>query len=242
MSFKAYVKNFYDIPAMQPAGHVLAHSSPFANAASMGYDPAGPDWTYQYFSTCEIVWGGAAITANHPKADHVFYILSGKGYAMIGGKRYGFEEGDIMWAPGSVDHEMYPQGESTLRFLVTLCPRGYKPTEAFIKNINSVDASTEPGNDGVTFFTLASPAITGSDSQEFHIVDIQPGATLSLDTPNSDLIAYQFQGQSTATVDGETLELKKSEDAIVIPKGAKWALRNTSKQAVRYALSISTAR
>ena len=73
MSFKAYVKNFYEMQDMAPVQHVLAHSRPFANAASMGYDPAGPDWTYQYFSTCEIDYGGAALIANHGPADHVFY-------------------------------------------------------------------------------------------------------------------------------------------------------------------------
>ena len=84
MSFKAYVKNFYEMQDMAPVQHVLAHSRPFANAASMGYDPAGPDWTYQYFSTCEIDYGGAALIANHGPADHVFYILEGEGYESKG--------------------------------------------------------------------------------------------------------------------------------------------------------------
>jgi quercetin dioxygenase-like cupin family protein len=242
MGFKAYVKNYYDIQAMQPAGHVLAHSAPFANAITMGYDPTGPDWTYQYFSTCEIVWGGAALTANHPKADHVFYILAGSGYALIGGKRYAYETGDIMWAPGSVDHEMYPNGTATLKFLVTLCPQGFKASEPYIKNINDVEGTTEPGNDGVTFFTLASPEISGSPTQEFSIVDILPGATLSLDTPKSDVIAYLFQGQAVATVDGEKLDMKKAEDTLVTPMGAKWAIANAGKQSVRIALSLSPSR
>jgi len=94
----------------------------------------------------------------------------------------------------------------------------------------------------VTFFTLADPALTGSDSQEFHIVDVLPGKTLSLDTPKSDVIAYQFQGQAEAVVDGEVLPLKKSEDTLVVPKGAKWEINNTGKQVTRYALLISTAR
>jgi mannose-6-phosphate isomerase-like protein (cupin superfamily) len=240
MAFKAYVKNYYDIQAAAPPAHVNAHSSPYALPVTMGYDPAGSEWTYLYFSTCEILFGGAALLANHANADHVFYILEGSGYTLVEGKRYEFAKGDIIWSPGSQDHEMYPKGTATLKFLVTLCPRGFKPTKAFIKNVNSVEAKQIA--DGVTFFTLADPASTGSDSQEFHIVDVQPGATLSLDTPKSDVIAYQFHGQSTGTVDGETLPLAKSEDTIVIPKGAKWALKNTGKQAVRYALSISTAR
>jgi mannose-6-phosphate isomerase-like protein (cupin superfamily) len=242
MSFTAYVKNYYDIQAMQPAAHVLAHSAPFANAATMGYDPAGPDWTYQYFSSCEIVWGGAALLANHKGADHVFYILSGYGYAMIGGKRYGFETGDAMWAPGSVDHEMYPLGTATLKFLVTLCPQGFVESEPYIKNINDVEGVHLSGDDGVTFFTLASPEISGSPTQEFYIVDVLPGATLSLDTPKSDLIAYMFQGQAEAKVDGVALPMKKAEDTLVSPKGAPWEITNTSKQALRLALSLSPSR
>ena len=31
MSFKAYVKNFYEMQDMAPVQHVLAHSRPFAN-------------------------------------------------------------------------------------------------------------------------------------------------------------------------------------------------------------------
>jgi mannose-6-phosphate isomerase-like protein (cupin superfamily) len=240
MSFKAYVKNYYDILAAPPPAHVNAHSSPYALPVTMGYDPAGSEWTYLYFSTCEVSFGGAALLANHAKADHVFYILSGYGFTLINGKRYEFETGDALWSPGSLDHEMYPKGTATLKFLVTLCPRGFKPTEPFVKNVNDADATQVA--DGVTFYTLADPKITGSDSQEFHIVDVLPGAKLSLDTPKSDVIAYSFQGQSTATVDGETLPIKKAEDTIVIPKGAKWEIVNTSKQVDRFALSISTAR
>ncbi|MFP3156262.1 cupin domain-containing protein [Lachnospiraceae bacterium ZAX-1] len=242
MAFKAYVKNYYEIQAMQPAAHVMAHSAPFANAAMMGYDPTGPDWTYQYFSICEIVWGGAALLANHPNADHVFYILDGSGYALMDGKRYGFETGDIMWTPGNTDHEMYPNGTATLKFLVTLCPQGFKKSDPYIKNINSVKATKVEGLDGVTFFTLASPEISGSPTQEFHIVDVLPGAKLNLDTPNSDVIAYMFQAQAEAIVDREVLPMKKAEDAVVIPKGAKWEIKNTTAQTLRLAVSLSAAR
>lgn len=239
MSFKAYVKNFYEMQDMAPVQHVLAHSRPFANAASMGYDPAGPDWTYQYFSTCEIDYGGAALIANHGPADHVFYILEGEGYSMINGKRYAYKAGDIMWTPGNADHEMYPDGTANLKFLVTLCPRGFKPSEPYIKNIN--DAKVTEGN-GVTFFTLADEEITGSATQEFHIVDVYPGAKLTLDTPKSDVIAYMYNGQCVATVDGEKLEMNRQEDAVVIPMGAKWEIENVSKQCVRFALSLSPCR
>ncbi|MDR1816197.1 MAG: cupin domain-containing protein [Clostridiales Family XIII bacterium] len=240
MSFKAYVKNYYDIQVAQPVAHVMAHSAPFAGPATMGYDPAGKDWTYLYFSTCEVLWGGAALMANHGPADHAFYILDGQGYIMMNGKRFDFQTGDILWCPGNCDHEQYPKGTATLKFLVTLCPQGFKASEPYIKNVNDVDGvEWAPG---VTAFTLASPEINGSPTQEFHIVDVAPGATLSLDTPKSDVIAYQFHGQSEATVDGDVLPMKKAEDVLVCPMGAKWEIANKGKQAVRLALSLSPAR
>ncbi|NLY70095.1 MAG: cupin domain-containing protein [Clostridiales bacterium] len=239
-NFKAYVKNYYDIMSQQPPAHVFARSAPFAGPALMGYDPKGKDWTYLYFSTCEITAGGAALLANHGPADHIFYILAGHGYSIMDGKRYDFVTGDIMWTPGNCDHEMYPNGTETLKFLVTLCPQGFKQSEPYIKNVNDVEGKEIA--DGVVCFTLASPEISGSPTQEFHIVDVYPGAKLSLDTPKSDVIGYMFQGQATATVDGEKLEMKRAEDTIVIPMGAKWEIENTSKQAVRFALSLSPAR
>lgn len=239
---KAYVKNYYDIPSNPPPAHVMARSAPFALPATMGYDPAGKDWTYQYFSTCEIISGGAALLANHGPADHIFYILAGHGYSIMDGKRYNFQTGDIMWTPGNVDHEMYPNGTETLKFLVTLCPQGFKQSQPYIKNVNDVDATTVPSNDGVTFFTLASEEISGSPTQEFHIVDVLPGAKLSLDTPKSDVIAYMYQGQAVATADGEKLDMKRAEDTLVVPMGVKWEIENTSKQVLRLALSLSPCR
>ena len=162
--FKAYVQNYYDMQSMCPVQHVGAHSAPFANCAKMGYDPAGPDWTYMYFSTCEIDYGGAALNANHGPADHVFYILEGEGYSMINGKRYAYKAGDIMWTPGNSDHEMYPDGTANLKFLVTLCKQGYKPSEPYIRNINDAKVTEE---EGVTFFTLADEEITNSISSMY---------------------------------------------------------------------------
>ena len=130
-------------------------------------------------------------------------------------------------------------GTANLKFLVTLCPRGFKQSEPYIKNVNDAKVTEK---EGVTFFTLADEEITGSPTQEFHIVDVYPGAKLTLDTPKSDVIAYMYNGQCVATVDGEKLEMNRQEDAVVIPMGTKWEIENVSKQCVRFALSLSPCR
>ncbi len=239
MSFKAYVGNFYDIRDMAPVQHVGAHSTQFASFEKMGYDAADPEWSLQYFNTCEITYGGAALTANHGPADHVFYILEGEGYSMMNGKRYEFKAGDIMWTPGNYDHEMYPNGTANLKFLVTLCRKGFKQTEPYIRNINDAKVTQ---CDGFTIFTLADEEITGSSTQEFHIVDVYPGATFSMETPGSDVVAYMYNGQCEATVDGEKYELNRQEDAIVISRGSKWEIKNVSPQCARFAVSLSPCR
>jgi hypothetical protein len=71
-------------------------------------------------------------------------------------------------------------------------PRGFKPSQPYIKNINDAKVTEK---DGVTFFTLADEELTGSPTQEFHIVDVLPGKTLALDTPKSDVIAYMYNGK-----------------------------------------------
>ena len=85
---KAYVKNVYDCAAAQPAKHINAHAWCMANPAMMDTD------SFNFFSICEIRFGGAAILDNHKDADHCYFILSGKGYSLIKGKRYEYKPGE----------------------------------------------------------------------------------------------------------------------------------------------------
>ena len=232
---KAYVKNYYDLAPAQPAKHINAHAFAFGLPATMDSD------TYNFFSICEIRFGGAAILDNHKDADHCYFILSGKGYSIIKGKRYDYKVGDVMWIPGNSDHEMYPIGVQTLKFLVTLTPKEFSQTEPFIRNINEVAATAVAGAKNATAFPISNPKNGGSNTIEFQVVDILPDGVVEGQVAESDQMSYVIAGKGYVIADGEKLPLI-AEDGFYIPKGAKYEIHAADGQILRIAQSFGPAR
>jgi len=232
---KAYVKNYYDLAPAQPAKHINAHAFAFGLPATMDSD------TYNFFSICEIRFGGAAILDNHKDADHCYFILSGKGYSLINGKRYDYKVGDVMWIPGNSDHEMYPIGVQTLKFLVTLTPKEFSQTEPFIRNINEVTATAVEGAKNATAFPISNPKNGGSKTIEFQVVDILPDGVVEGQVAESDQMSYVIAGKGYVIADGEKLPLI-AEDGFFIPKGAKYEIHAADGQILRIAQSFGPAR
>ncbi len=231
---KAYVKNYYDLVPAAPARHLNAHAFAFGVPATMDSD------TYNFFSICEIRFGGAAILDNHKDADHCYFILSGKGYSIINGKRYEYKVGDVMWIPGNSDHEMYPIGVQTLKFLVTLTPKEFSQTEPFIRNINDV-TPTVPDAGKATAFPISNPKNGGSNTIEFQVVEILPDGVVRGQTEESDQMSYVISGRGYAIADGERLPLVV-EDGFYIPKGVKYEIHPDGGQTLRIAQSFGPAR
>ncbi|MDR0759992.1 MAG: cupin domain-containing protein [Treponema sp.] len=233
---KAYVKNYYDLIPAAPLRHIVAHAFAFAVPATTGTD------TYNFFSICEIRFGGAALLDNHKDADHCYFILSGKGYSFIKGKRYEYRAGDVMWIPGNSDHEMYPIGVQTLKFLVTLTGKDFNQTEPYIRNILDVEGVDDPANKGVTLFPMTTPKNGGSNTIDFHVVELQSGAQIAQTSyAESDQNTYVCSGKGYAIVEGEKLALHP-EDGIFIPKGAKYCIVNDGKQTLKLAQTFGPAR
>jgi mannose-6-phosphate isomerase-like protein (cupin superfamily) len=234
---KAFVKNFYDLNPAAPLRHIVAHAWAFGVPLTMESD------TYNFFSICEIRFGGAAILDNHANADHCYYILSGKGYSFIKGKRYEYKVGDVMWIPGNCDHEMYPIGVQTLKFLVTLTTKNFKQTEPFIRNISEVAPIKDAAYEKATIFPISTPANNGgSGTIEFQVVELAPdGKIIGAPVAGSDQMTYVISGQGYATVDGQKLPLKP-EDGLYVPKGQKWEIHPEGGQVLRLAQSFGPAR
>lgn len=232
---KAYVKNYYDLTPAAPARHLNAHAFAFGLPATMDSD------TYNFFSICEIRFGGAAILDNHKDADHCYFILSGKGYSIINGKRYEYKVGDVMWIPGNSDHEMYPIGVQTLKFLVTLTPKEFSQTEPFIRNINDVTPIPAADAEKATAFPISNPKNGGSKTIEFQVVEILPDGVVSGQLAESDQMTYVISGKGYVIADGEKLPLCV-EDGFYIPKGVKYEIHPDGCQALRIAQSFGPAR
>jgi len=233
---KAYVKNVYDCPAAAPPKHLNAHAWCMANPAMMDSDSFG------FFSICEIRFGGAAITDNHKDADHCYYILSGKGYSIINGKRYEYNPGDVMWIPGNSDHEMYPIGIETLRFVVTLTPKDFNQTEPFIRNIKEIKPVLPPKHVDASAYPLVTPKNGGSNTIEFHITEIRPGGCAEKDVhEDADHVYFFTSGYGYTICDGERLDFGPN-DALYVPKGTEHEMYVIGEETLRMVVTFGPSR
>ena len=235
---KAYVKNYYDLFAASPIRHIVANAWAFGTPAVTGTP------NYSFFSICEIRIGGAAIPDNHKNADHCYFILSGKGWSFINGKRYEYNAGDVMWIPGNNDHEMYPTGVQTLKFTVTLTAKDFNQTEPFIRSLTDVKPFESSGDEGVTYWPMATPQMTppGSNTIDFHIVEVLPGRKISAFTAEeSEQYSYIISGCGYAVVDGEKLALTP-EDGLYVPAGAACEIVNDGAGVLRFQQTFGPAR
>lgn len=235
---KAYVKNYYDLAAASPIRHIVANSWAYGTPA-VTETP-----NYSFFAICEIRIGGAAITDNHKDADHCYYILSGKGWSFIDGKRYEYNAGDVMWIPGNSDHEMYPTGIQTLKFTVSLTAKDFNRTEPFIRSLKDVTPVVKGDNEGVTYWPMATPQMTpkSSNTIDFHVVEILPGKRIApFKYEESEQYSYIISGYGYALVDGEKL-LLTPEDGLYVPAGAECEIINDGAGVLRFQQTFGPAR
>lgn len=233
---KAYVKNVYDCVAAQPAKHINAHAWCMGNPAMMDSD------TYNFFSICEIRVGGAAILDNHKDADHCYFILAGKGYSIINGVRYEYQPGDVMWIPGNSDHEMYPKGLETLRFIVTLTGKDFNQTEPFVRPVTSVEGITPPKHINATAWPVVTPKNGGSNTIEFHVTEIRPDGCAEMDVhEDADHMYFFMSGHGYSIVEGERYDFGP-DDALYIPMGSKHEMYPSAGETLRMVASFGPSR
>ncbi|NIM45583.1 MAG: cupin domain-containing protein [Nitrososphaeria archaeon] len=57
----------------------------------------------------------------HP-SEEIWFIVRGKGFIKVRGKRYEFEEHDFLYVPAGVEHQLVNTGEGTLEYVAVLSP------------------------------------------------------------------------------------------------------------------------
>lgn len=112
---KAFVKNIKDVEPVVPVKHEEADSWPLVTPKLGGSD------AIEFFVT-EIRPGGAALEDIHETSDHVYFVLSGRGEAIIEGEKFNLEPGDALFIPRNSRHELKTVGKETLRFVVLFAP------------------------------------------------------------------------------------------------------------------------
>lgn len=238
---KAFVRNLKDCAPMAPPSHVNAHAWALVNPQLSGSS------SFTFFSVCEIKFGGAALKDIHKDADHVYFILSGRGYSLIEGERFEYGPNDVLWIPGNCVHEMYPVGVETLRFAVTLTPgpgssTPFRATKPFVRNVKDVDPVCPPKHENTSSYPLVTPKIGGSDSIEYFITEIRPdGAALKDVHENEDHVYFFLSGKGKSVIAGETFEFG-AFDALFIPKNTEHEMHPVGEETLRFVVTFGPAR
>lgn len=111
---KAFVRSMHEVrPGCPPL-----HSATVSWAMVTGEDGAK---SVEMFID-EIAPIGAAHKDIHEHEDHIFFIISGRGYAIVDGERLEYAPGDALWIPHGLEHEMYVTGQETLRMVTVVAP------------------------------------------------------------------------------------------------------------------------
>ncbi|MDK2985997.1 MAG: hypothetical protein PWQ96_1640 [Clostridia bacterium] len=238
---KAFVRNIFDASPAAPVAHINAHAWALVTPQLSGSD------SFQFFSVCEIKHGGAALKDTHKDADHVYFILSGRGYSIIEGKRFEYGPNDALWIPGNCEHEMYPIGTETLRFAVTLTPaKGagtpFKATKPFVRNVNDVDPVCPPLHENASSYPLVTPKNGGSDSIEYFITEIRPGGAALKDVhENEDHVYFFLSGKGYSIIEGERFEFGPN-DALFIPRNSEHEMYPVGEETLRFIVTFGPAR
>ena len=238
---KPFVRNIFDAFPMAPASHVNAHAWPLVTPALSGSN------SFTFFSVCEIRHGGAALKDVHKDADHVYFILSGRGYSIIEGERFEYGPNDALWIPGNCVHEMYPIGTETLRFAVSLTPgpgsdTPFRATKPFVRNVRDVEPVLPPKHENTSSYPLVTPKTGGSDSIEYFITEIRPGGAALKDVHvNEDHVYFFLSGKGVSTINGENFEFG-AFDALFIPKNTEHEMAPVGEETLRFVVTFGPAR
>lgn len=238
---KPFVRNIFDAYPAAPPAHINAHAWALVTPQLSGSD------SIQFFSVCEIRHGGAALKDIHKDADHVYFILSGRGYSIIEGQRYEYKPNDVMWIPGNCQHEMYPIGTETLRFAVTLTPAAganvpFRATKPFVRNIDEVTPVCPPLHENASSYPMVTPKNGGSDSIEYFVTEIRPGGAALKDVhKDADHVYFFLSGKGYSIIEGERFEFGPF-DALFIPKNMEHEMAPIGEQTLRFVVTFTPAR
>ena len=112
---KAFIKNTGDVEPICPPKHENTDSWPLVTPKLGGSDAIE-------FAVTEIRPGGAGYKDKHEAADHVFFFISGRAYAIVDGEKFNVRPGDALFIPRNSDHEVYVEGKETLCLVAVSAP------------------------------------------------------------------------------------------------------------------------
>lgn len=166
----------------------------------------------------------------HHHMEQVYYIISGRGEALCGERRYPVEEGDAIYLPTDVPHQMFNTGEAWVEHhVISMAVEGAGGTFA-IRNWR--DAAPEGDGAGAVRWRLLGRERDGGSLRGMTFVDreaVQP-RNRSAERSYNDLeqVYYVLEGEGTLVAGGSEQRVLEG-DMIHLPAGTAYHFRNPTE-------------
>jgi mannose-6-phosphate isomerase-like protein (cupin superfamily) len=115
MADKGKLLRLDDFQPFCPPKHSNTDCYPLVTNASCGAENLS-------FMVVDIHPGGMAEEATHSNPEHGYFLLSGIAIAKVEGEEFILKPHDCLWIPKATKHEIKPQGDQAIRFVVFSAP------------------------------------------------------------------------------------------------------------------------
>ena len=173
----------------------------------------------------------------HDQLEQVYYILSGTGEVLYGDERFPVRDGDAIYLPAGVHHQMFnDMNESWLEHHVISQPVAGPGGEFVICNWRQV----APEGDGVGSVRWRQLA-RGGDGQEGNLRTllaiereaVQPGGQTRVRCEAFEQVYYVLENRGVFHGDGEEQPLREG-DMVHVPAGSSYSIINPNEEWLVY--------
>lgn len=228
------VRNWRD--AQPKAGHDSAIIWSMLGRRS---DESGPAWACMEhlngFVLHTVQGGMSSNLHQHDKQEQFYYVVSGRGEALIGDRRYPVQAGSVAYLPPAVPHQFFAaEGEDRVEHLVVSCPVEREGSEARVVNWRDAIPTAGAHGDAVIWHLLESVDETEPDTDQpcllgFHYVTqqalVRGKASDRHVHDDKEQVYYVAEGHGLL-VAGEDLHPIREGDAVYLPVGVPHQILN----------------
>ncbi|MBI2194880.1 MAG: cupin domain-containing protein [Planctomycetes bacterium] len=163
----------------------------------------------------------------HEDLEQMYYILGGTGEVLLGETRHPVREGDVVYIPPKLPHQMFNENnEAWIELLILSCKVGRFESRPIVRNWR--DAVPTVGDDPLLSWRILESVDAAGTSTErgrllglsvVEVLALQPGTqALARHYDNEEYIGYVLEGRGRLRLPDATLPLREG-DAIFLPAG-----------------------
>ena len=174
----------------------------------------------------------------HENLEQVYYVLSGRGHVLFDRERFPVQEGDAVYLPSGVHHQMFNDtSEDWLEHHVISQRIAANSGEFAIRNWRDVPAISDSAG-AIRWHQLGPVGEEGVGfTQGLHCIDreaVQPrGRAVERCCPTLEQVYYVLENSGVLEADGDEQEIRAG-DMIHLPPGTRYAIRNPHAEWLSY--------